>query len=179
MKVFIITFCLFMSVDALAQDNHGNQKDSLKHAAVFKPSPPLIVVNGMVYDFDSLKNIKNSDILSIDTLKYRVKENSNPNIADRGAIIIITKEYAVGQYQKKLSSFSIDYKNYLETHQNNDSGLFYVLNGVPLEEKTDNTLISKLYEISVKKVKKVVFLEKYYKDILNNNKPIVGITTKH
>lgn len=133
----------------------------------------LFIVDGQPSK-NKLSDIKSDDILSIDILK-RAKGIDPSLQPDSKTVIVTTKTFATSQYQKKFSSFSKRYGEYLTQHQNNDEDFIYVLNGVPVlsNNKID---IKKLYEIPAKEIKEVIYKEKLSN--INNIKPLVIITTK-
>ena len=135
MLVFVFGLCL--SENTLAQIKN----DSLNDRVVY-------VVNGVPVSKDK---VNNNDIL----IKSVLKASSIPATTFEkeidSAIAIITKTYAITEYQKKFSVFSRKYKDYLETHQNNDDDFLYVLDGVQLEGNR-NDIIKTLYEIPFKNI---------------------------
>jgi hypothetical protein len=161
MKILTILFCLFLSVGSLAQSTAAVHKDT------------IYVIDGELSGKKKLE-IDPKTILSINVLKY------SPNIdkhmsSDDITVLIITKKYAIKSYQDKLSAFSVEYKQYLESHKNDDSDLLYVLNKGVNGNSTE--LLKELYEVTLKKIKKVAFLDwnnKY--NVIN--KSIVVVRTK-
>ena len=124
---------------------------------------PVIVLNGDFYSGDVTK-IDSNDIIKVITLTGGVNTK-----------FIVTKKFAISQYQQKFSNLSKDYKIYFSDPKNNDKEFLYVLNGVPVDQ-TKNDEIKKLYDISPKKIKVVLFKDKGSE--LGNIKPLVIITTK-
>jgi hypothetical protein len=131
----------------------------------------LYIVNGVPVSENA---IKNEDIL----IKYVLK---GPSIAAMNfeneidsVIAIITKPYAITQYQKKFNAFSKKYKSYLDTHQDNDGDLLFVLDGVPVQGKR-NDIIKTLYEIPSRTIKEIGFTEKQPE---NGSATLVIINTK-
>lgn len=157
MKIVVILLFLFASANASAQST--DTKDT------------TYVVDRKLSD-RKLGGTSPYDILNIQILLGKdVDGHPNPP-----TVIVLTRKFAISEYQKKLGSFSNDYKKYLDNHNNRDDSLLYVLNGVVLEGKQDE-VIGKLFA-AVDKMKTVDFMDKYFKNIFNNNRPIIIITTK-
>lgn len=172
---YFLVICLFLHVSVFAQDKDTtNEQIILNKKGIFKNNP-LLIVDGKVYEADSLKNIQPGDIIDVTVLKYATDKNVVICKPDNGAVIITTRKEAISQYQKKLGSFSRKYKGYLATHKCTESDFVYVLNGVPL----DSAITKRLYGVPIKKIKTVSFMDKYFKETFNNSKPIVLITTKN
>jgi hypothetical protein len=75
--------------------------------------------------------------------------------AQNDVVVMISRQRAVADYQKKFSALSGAYKKYLQTHQDNDKDISYILNGVPLDLKDRNDIIRKLYKISHSHITKI------------------------
>ncbi|NHA04689.1 hypothetical protein G7092_12820 [Mucilaginibacter sp. HC2] len=151
--------------------------DTLKKAAALEAvvgKDAVYVIDGKISD-KKLDGLDPNAILSVDILK-KDTTSAFKEIVRNNTVIITTKGFASIQYQKKLSVFSKKYKNYLELNKGDDSKLSYVLNGKLFDESDKR--IKSLYDISPGKIKEVIFIEKFYKNTLNNIKEIVIITTK-
>lgn len=99
----------------------------------------------------------------------------NSSSGKRNVVYITTAILKIAGYQKKFSSFSTGYKNYLETHQNRDGRLFYILNNTPMSgDRRDIT--DELYNIPLDKIERVNFVSQ--KALTGNETLIVSITTK-
>ena len=189
-RVFCISVLSISWLGVFAQDTSASKTDSIKQAksfiihdaAVITDDEPLIIIDdrqtGKSSSKHILKKIKPEDILEISILKDASAAALYGSKGANGVIIITTKSYAQQQYQQKLSGFSKSYKNYLKTNKDDDSELLYVLNGEPLNRTANGDLIKKLYDIPLYKIKAVTFMDKYYKDTFNNNKPLILINTK-
>jgi len=185
-SVFLL-LCLTNFV--FGQDTSTRKTDSAKRAqslmirdpAVVTNNDPLIILDdkqtGKSSSKDFLEKIHPDDILEISVMKDALAQAIYGSKAANGVIIITTKSYAQRQYQRKLSTFSKSYKDYLKTNKNDDSKPLYVLNGEPLHRTADGDLIKKLYDIPLEKIKSVTFLDKHYKDTFNNNEPLIIINT--
>ena len=84
-------------------------------------------------------------ILSITFLKYD-KKSVAEELRGKTTMIAVTRNYAIKQYQKKLSRLSSGYKTYLNKHHQNDSGLAFIINGEKYAILTDDR-IKKIYEL--------------------------------
>jgi hypothetical protein len=94
--------------------------------------------------------------LSITVLKKLACDSCYVNTGDHGAVLIVTKQGAIKSYQKKFSTFSKKYKEYLEKHNGDDNNLVYILNGTPVQGKRDY-IIGTLYNVSTEKIKNISF----------------------
>ena len=172
----------FMSANVFAQGIDSAHKDTSKYFRIVDARPidksikPLCVVDGKIY-MRSLERINPKDILEVSILKGTEAETLYGFGGVNGVVIITTKLYAISQYQQKLRGLSIQYDAYLKLNKNDDSELLYVLNGEPLEMTAKGGGLEKLYEIPLKKIKSVTFMDKYYKETFNNNKPLILIKT--
>jgi hypothetical protein len=182
MKVNVFLFCLFLSVNALAQSKDTTGKDTARHFMIVdarspgKYDKPLYVVDGIIYK-GNIRRIKPESILQIAILKQPGATNIYGKDGENGVVIIETLKFGIEYCHRKLSSFSIAYRDYLDVNKNDDSGLVYLLDGIVLEGKR-NEIIKKLYD-AIEKIKSVDFIEKFSAKLNTNNaKPIVVITTK-
>jgi TonB-dependent SusC/RagA subfamily outer membrane receptor len=183
MKILIIVFFLFLSVNALSQSN-----DTSYQKSTFRLGPDIRTVNNskFLYIVDDktycVNHIKKrlapdtSKILEVSVLKGANASAIYGSKGVNGAVVVITKKFATKEYQKKLSAFSEDYKKYIALNKNDDSDLVYLLNGVVLNGKPSE-VIKTLYN-EIEKLKTVDFIDQFSKKLnLNNPKPIVVITT--
>lgn len=76
--------------------------------------------------------------------KYEKKIAADPS-RSKLTLITVTRNFAIKQYQKKLSRLSSGYKTYLNKHHQNDSGLTFIINGEKYAGLTDDR-IKKIYE---------------------------------
>jgi len=77
--------------------------------------------------------------------KYEKKIAADPS-RNKLTLIAVTRNFAIKQYQKKLSRLSSGYKTYLNKHHQNDSGLTFIINGEKYAVSTDDR-IKKIYEL--------------------------------
>jgi len=178
--VFIIYLFTVFSV-AFAQDTIPAKTDINKATSFFNHSISSVdngyvlwIIDGKLIDdtisTDFLKGINPNTIYSLKMLKVATTDHYH---GAQGIIIINTKMYATAQYEKKLSSLSKKYKNYLFHHHNEDKYCLYVLNGMPIDGKLDEK-IRKLNEIPAEKIK-TVDVRADYGNI--KNKKMIIITT--
>jgi hypothetical protein len=136
MRVLTIIFCLFMSINALAQTT-GNE--------------PLYVVDGKIVS--SIKDLKPHDIYETAVLSDSAAVGVYGKQAANGAMVVTTMKGQAIIYQKKLIPFSEKYKNYL-AKKGNDDNLSYVINNTMLIARTKHTVeeLSDLDPVNIKKV---------------------------
>jgi len=175
-------FCLFSCISVSAQSRDTLSKDTAKHfmivdaPSIGKYAEPLYVVDGKIYK-RNIRRINPENILQITVLKSPGATNIYGKAGENGVLIIETLKFGIEYCQRKLCSFSMEYKNYLEANKNDDSGLVYLLNGVVLDGSRSE-IIKKLHD-EIEKVKTVDFIDQHSETLnLNNPKPIVVITTK-
>jgi len=127
-----------------------------------KPSTDTSFDGNVVYVIDGKlagrSHIDEKEILIRSTLNGRVVNSIYGRKLD-SIVIIITREYAVEQYQKKLSAFSEDYKKEIAfdmKYNHNDDGIFYMIleKGQPGLTHSDD-LIRALYNLPVERISKV------------------------
>jgi len=164
MKLLTIIFSLFLSVNALAQTADQKQGSSRSDSS-------LIVVDGEIYKGD-IKAIKPQDILSVSILTDSSAEAINEKRLPNGAMVIVTKQFAIASYQKKFGTFNPKYKNYIAL-KHDDSNLEYVLNNTIMNVQRKSA-ITELYQLSPDKIDKVTFK----KDSHFTTDATVIITTK-
>jgi TonB-dependent SusC/RagA subfamily outer membrane receptor len=176
--------------NVLGQKTVSHKADSSKNGYIIRdqatnfPSAPLYIIDdkeipdSLANSNRALENISPDNILAISVLKDAAAATLYGVRGANGVIIITTKMYARMKYQNTFSASSKKYKRYIKNHQNNDEGLMYVLNGNLLEKTGNSDSIKKLYDIPAGAIKSVDVMDKYYKGIFNNDKPIIVITTK-
>lgn len=165
MKGILVAFGLLLSGLAYCQNN---DIPAIKTDTVY-------VINGSLSE-NGLKGIDRSQLLSVDVLN---KDTLAKYISDanKTLVVVITKAYAVEQYEKKFSVFSKKYKSYLRSNENVDSKTLYAINGVPLDGKPDD-ITKRLFELKKDNIKSVSINEKGIKEEGMIQKPLVTITTK-
>ena len=184
MKAFSILFCFFLPAIALAQSIDTTKVDSSvvrleRDMALIHPRFKLLyVIDDKAYYRSSVTKIPEpTDVLEVKVLNEDAAKQAYGELAEYGAVVIITKEYAIKVFQKKLSSLSKDYKDYLEKNRTEVTDLTYVVDGVPIEDNQFK-VVKKLYDIK-DEVRTVDFAEKPVQQLNTNNpKPVVTITTK-
>lgn len=77
--------------------------------------------------------------------KYDKKTAADPS-KNKVILIAVTRNYAIKQYQTKLSRLSTGYKTYLNKHHHDDKGLTFIINGEKYAVSTDDR-IKKIYEL--------------------------------
>jgi hypothetical protein len=168
---------LLSSIDRSLNKDKVHNQDSVETGPNAKDSA-MYVIDGELSSEKNLHKIDPDNILSIDVLKK--SEVSDPSLSNvkSDVVAVITKYYAIKQYQNKFSAFSKEYVNYLKTQKGDDSRLKYVLDGRTLPEDNNSDIIKKLYAIPVSKIKKVSFIQKATKAEYLNGQPVLIITTK-
>jgi TonB-dependent SusC/RagA subfamily outer membrane receptor len=173
---------------AFGQDTAIRKIDSTKHNQSFRirdpatilNDEPLIIIDNKPKNKSSskriLEKINPNDILEFSVLKDAAAEAIYGSQGANGVIIITTKQYAVSQYQRKLSLFSKKYKNYLLKIQNDDKELIYILNGMPVERKNNDGAISILYKLLREDIKTVRYADNFTEGM--KNRATIFITTK-
>jgi hypothetical protein len=158
-----LTFIIFLvcAHNVSAQNHIDNKVDTLKLTSWgdltnMYNNPFYIIDDKPINDSlqkDVLNNLNPADVTEITILKEPL------NTGIRNTINIVTKDFAIAQYQKKLSSFSQDYKREVEfqmKYNHNDKGIFYhvIINEAPIFFTKDD-MIRELYDIPASKIKKV------------------------
>jgi TonB-dependent SusC/RagA subfamily outer membrane receptor len=123
----------------------------------------VFVVDGIMINKKEFSEIDPRNILIFDDSQIK-----------KDTVIVVTKSFAINQYQKKFSAFSEKYKSYLESHQNKDDDFLYILDGVQVQGK-QNEIISALYKTPSEKIKEVGF---NVKEPTDGSKTLVIINTK-
>jgi hypothetical protein len=172
-----ILFCLFLSINVLAQKKDTVHTNIRSNHTEFKRGKPMVVIDGVVSSYDSLKNLNPANIFKIDTLKSVANKETYISTGDYGAIIVETKMSAIKRYQKKFSAFSKKYKDYIENHHNNDDSCTYLLSGGIIYNNIHNR-VKKLYDIPNKNIKKVDIIENQWYNGGESKKYLVTVTTK-
>ena len=155
--------------------NIYNQKNSIGGISNL-PDSAIYVIDGVLSD-KKLGGVNPLDILSIDIIKKDKASEYFEGGARNGVVLVITKAFAIKSYQKKLSAFSKKYKNYIETHQNSDDNLVYILNGTPLEKKNNDEIARTLYKISIENIKTVKYADNFIEGVKSG--ATIFITTKN
>jgi hypothetical protein len=138
MRVLAVIFCLFLSVNAMAQTT-GND--------------PLYVVDGKIVP--SIKDLKSKEIYETALFSDSTAVKIYGQQASNGAMVVTTMKGQALIYQKKLSQFSEKYKNYLEK-KGNDDNLSYVINNTMLIARTKHT-VEELSDLDPANIKKIDF----------------------
>jgi TonB-dependent SusC/RagA subfamily outer membrane receptor len=124
------------------------------------------------------KDINPDHILNVTVLKGNNATAIYGSQAEKGVVIIITKRYAIKQYQQKLSAFSKEYKTYLLEHQTKADVFEYELNGTALEDSYYGNA-QKLFKIPIENIKRVDFLKNPTHNGFSGKTNIVNILTKN
>jgi len=153
MRVLTIIFCLFISVNALAQTKDTIKSGIRDIASTQSSNDPLYVVDGNVVP--SIKYLKARDIYEMAILSDTTLKNVYDAKAKNGIMVITTMNGAELKYQKKLIPFSKKYKEYLDK-KGNDDNLSYVINNTMLIARTKHT-VEELSDLDPANIKKVEF----------------------
>jgi hypothetical protein len=160
----------------LISTRNSNERDTLSDLHKKEILDNLTyVLNGEPSTDKEISALKPEDILSFTALKYD-KESVSEEFKSKRTLVVITKSFAKNSYQATLSKFSKEYKNCLDSTKHDDSKFFYVLNGQPLE--VEDKRIQSLFDIHENQIKKVHFMGKFYKGVINNQKEVVLVQTK-
>ncbi|TWJ02526.1 TonB-dependent SusC/RagA subfamily outer membrane receptor [Mucilaginibacter frigoritolerans] len=167
---------LFLATSMFAQTNPVKIADTTKVFLrdKYADKKPLYVINERVGD--SIKDINPNDILSINILKDVGATALYGEKAKNGAIIIVTKEFAVKKYQEKFSAFSKKYKGFLSRYKIDDTDFLYILNGIPLDNKSTNR-IKVLFEIPDNALLSINCMSPFANG-MDNKQPLIIITSK-
>jgi len=153
-----LLFWCFWSTAQTSSNQQSNKTNTRVADTANYSNDPLIILNDVVYKGD-LNKINPNDLLEINIFKDSVHKAAYGKPGSNGIIKITTIPYAKNTYQTLLSGFSIKYKNYLASHQNDDSRIIYVLDGEKLQGRL-NDVISTLYHLPADKIMQVSFNEK-------------------
>jgi len=182
-RLYFLIIALFFLFGANAQQTDTSQTKSSQTAIIRDlPDSPkklkfLSIVDGKQRFGRHIKKVNPKNIINVDVLKRDDAVSKYGKLGINGVVVITTKHYVIKTYQRKLSSFSLEYNNYLEQNKNDDSGLVYLINGGVVDGSRFE-IIKKLFD-EIEKVKTVDFIDKLSEKLnLNNPKPIVVITTK-
>jgi len=182
LKVTPFLFCLFASVKVFAQGRDTINDDTLKQEkfidsiSKINSDKPLYVVDGTIYE-GNIGAINPHNILLVGFIKPPGSTSIYGEAGKNGTLLISTLNSGKEYYQRKLSRFSIRYRNYLDLNSNNDSGLVYILNGNVLSG--DESQIIRQLCPKIENLVSVIFIEKFSEQMnLNNPKPVVVIVTK-
>lgn len=159
-------FGLYFS--ALAQNSTEN---STWGKYYIKYNNPMYVIDGKSLSDSLAKHVLDkSDPYSF--VKISILHASSPN--QRNVVYITTDIVKIKAYQKKLGTFSKEYKNYLEVNQSRDDRFHYFINGTMLEGyRTD--MVNKLDSLPAEKITDVEFK---LNDQKNQGLTMVFIKTK-
>lgn len=124
---------------------------------------------------NKLYDIAPANILNIDV--FKTQKNSSSNELPHTTVIVTTKQYAIEQYQKKFSGFSKKYKDFIESHQNNDDSCTYLSTAGILYNNIHDR-VKNLYNIPNKSIEKVDIIENQWYNGGESKKYLVTITTK-
>jgi hypothetical protein len=105
----------------------------------------IYILDGELSNEKEMNTLDPNRILSLTVLKNDKKSISEER-RGKTTLIAITRNFAVKQYQKKLSELSTEYKVYLNKHHQSDKGLLFIINGEKYATSTDDR-IKKLYEL--------------------------------
>jgi hypothetical protein len=160
-KILTFIFCFFLAATVCAQDSVTYQVNFKKYLSIdsLVKMSFLLVVDGVpTADKPLFTNVLTVDVLEdVDYSKFANMAEA-PHI---GFIIITTKASAIAAYKKRISSFSLKYKDYLLSHQDDDNDILYVIsNGKNSVNGSSVELLKELYAIQVKKIKEFRFFEK-------------------
>jgi hypothetical protein len=185
-SVFVILFCSFLSITALAQNSEVTNKDTSKKIVIMDAKPVgkhikiLYDVDGKLYYTESLKKglFNPAKVFYVKVLKPNEAKMKYGENAKNGVIVIITnKEFAVKSYETKFCSFSKKYESYILNNNDNDKDLEYVLDGKELDDSEYNKII-KLYDLSAQKIAMVDLTKNPEHNGYQGKKGIVVINTK-
>ena len=181
MKILTIVCCFFLSINAFSESRDTLIVDTVHHGAspkkTFTPDGPiqtgaaLMVVDGEIYKGD-IKDIRPKDIINTEVLNGASAAAIYGSQAINGAIIIVTRPYAIAAYEKKIGTLSSKYKEYIG-QKHDDVNLAYVIDNTIKDQQKTST-IEDLYQLSVSNIVKVQFK----KDSHFSTDATVIITTK-
>ncbi|HTD99979.1 MAG TPA: TonB-dependent receptor plug domain-containing protein [Mucilaginibacter sp.] len=180
--VVIIKTKKYKGIDTANQSKRVDSVAGIRYASIsefaktLNPRKITYVINGELMPDTllgkAIENIKPQDILKLQILKN--VPNKDKHISeDKATVIIITRAFAVKEYQNKFISLCKNYGEYIQLH--NDSDMFYVINGKSYQTRSNETL-GKLYDLPLEKIKKINFLDNYKLSGIQH--PVLIITTK-
>ncbi len=176
MKTISTIFCLFFLITkyATAQTPPGNMPASPSSVSWEtlnkKYNNPVVVLDDKTIP-DSLSKQVLAKLDQLDVIKITVLHAITPK---QNIVYLTTKDTKIAMYQKKLTAFSKEYKDFLETHQNRDGAVIYILNAVPVQGSRKGR-IDELYNIPAERIKSVNFS---LQDIPDKVVAMVEINTK-
>lgn len=153
MRALTIIFCLFMSVNALAQTKDTSKLVIRDAGSIQIRNEPIYIVDGQVVA--SIKDLKSRDIYETAILSDTAAQAIYGARAKNGAMLVTTMKGQAIIYQKKLSKFSEKYRNYIEK-KGNDNNLSYVINNTMLIAHTKHT-VEELSDLDPANIKKIDF----------------------
>jgi hypothetical protein len=171
--IYLIVF-LFLSHEISAQTADA-KGIVFRCVASNNSNEPLYILNNKI--IPSINNIAPDSILELSALKDSSATAAYGPSAINGVIIITYKRFAINHYESNFSKLSKKYKNYIRLNNSDDSGLLYVINGEPIDGKSDD-IIRKLYDLKRANIKSVNIIEKEKSEELMFQKPVVVIVTK-
>jgi TusA-related sulfurtransferase len=131
MKILYCIICISLSLNALAQTSDTTKKSTY-------------IVDGQPRA--SISDIKPGDILEV---------NIPTDKANAGITIIITKKYAITQYQQKFCTLNKKYKEYFDK-KHSDDNLAYVIDNVILTNGRKST-VERLYALRPEEIDQIIF----------------------
>ena len=172
-KLIYLIVLLFLSHALSAQT--ADTTKAVYRDAQFTSTEPLYILDGKIAK--SINNVKPDSILEISVLKDQNAISIYGQRAINGVVIVTNRKFAITRYQSKFSKVSKKYKNYIRSNNSDDSGLLYVINGVPVDGKSDD-IIRKLYDLNKNNIKSVNIIEKGINEESTIQKSVVAIVTK-
>ncbi len=173
-KLIYLIVLLFLSKVVSAQTANATGT-VFRCAASNNSNEPLYILDNKI--IASINNIAPDSILELSVLKDSSATAAYGQNAINGVVIITYRKFAVNHYQSNFSKLSKKYKNYIRLNNSDDSGLLYVINGVPVDGKSDE-VIRKLYELNKNNIKSVNIIDKGINEESTIQKPLVIIVTK-
>ncbi|QKJ29120.1 hypothetical protein HQ865_04905 [Mucilaginibacter mali] len=117
----------------------------------------LCVVDNKVITRQELDKVNPENVVDIQVLNSAAAKALYGDSGVNGAIIVVTKKFAISSYQEKFSDFSADYESYLTSHGTDDKQFIYIINNMALPK--DKNEVRKLYDIPKDKIESVVFIQ--------------------
>ncbi|MFA6249601.1 MAG: hypothetical protein WC615_21865 [Mucilaginibacter sp.] len=157
MKKLVLILFVFGSASAFGQaEKKISDTIFMIHDApiISSKSRPLYIIDERLSKVQP--QFKPADICDVKVLKPFDAFKLYGKDANDGAIILITKKFAIKRYQEKFSGLSIEYKSCLNSQKNNDDNFLYVVNGAPIQGESK---IKELYNLEVEKIKELKFLK--------------------
>jgi len=145
---------------------------------LMKIDSAIYILDGELSSKNKIDGLKPEDIISIDILKKGKMSDPSLSQVKGDIVVVITKHFAINQYQKKFGAFSAEYIKYLKLKNGDESRFKYVVDGNVLLGNNASDIVKKLYAIPGDKIKKVTFIEKSTKAEYLDGTPVLVITTK-